>query len=605
MLALNVVTICKDNIKTDVLGSEYFAYRFFMVFLSVIFNLEIGLEESVMKSEQTLTVLELLKRPLFLQAKLIAGKKGVTRSVGWIHILEITNATLFTNKHDLILTTGLGIHQFTETRMMYLQELINQNAAGLCIELGPYLPSVPQDMIDLADQHDFPLIIFETSVRFVDITQDVHSLLINKQYQILKDLEVFSRKLQQLTLESTNIQAILRMLHDHTSSQVIYYSLIDKPICSPPVSPKIAQDMISRYRSELESNPPSTPENSLLTINEKKTILSQPVICLGQTLSYVGIILHDQAPTDHLILLLDYAGKAVAHILLRKLFLEQKTSENHSQLIHDILQYKVENEEQALARIGLRPLNKGKYLFIAGMIEIEHDLNINGEEEFEAKNQDIVVLLRSLLSKNGIYNLLLAQNNQIHLLCIRESFSVTVTSSILKDPLLKTLEQLKSAINHNVSKYIRIVSGFGNLKQRLVDASQSFKEAFDALSVARTLPSNDTSPFYEELGIYQIFKGMADTQQLTAFVKHHLGAVVEHDKQHNSNLLETLDKFLSCMGAKQETAERLFIHRQTLYHRLEKLEELLGEHFLRPDNRICIEVALRAYDLIGDSNISN
>lgn len=560
--------------------------------------METRLEATVMKSEQMLTVRDLLQRPLFLQAKLIAGKKGISRHVGWIHILEITNAKLFTNKDDLILTTGLGIHEFTEVRMMYLQELINQKAAGLCIELGPYLSSIPQDMIDLAEHHDFPLIIFETSVRFVDITQDIHALLINKQYQILKDLELFSRKLQQLTLESTNIGAILRLLHDHTSSQVIYYSLIDKPIFAPSLEPAVAQDIISRYRSELERNPPNSPENLLLTINKKKTILSQPVICLGQTLSYVGIILNDPIPTDNQILLLDYAGKAVAHILLRKLFLEQKTSESHTQLINDILQYKVENEEQALARIGLRPLNKGKYLFIAGIIEIEHDLINDEEEEFEAKNQDIVVLLRSLLSKNGIYSLLLAQNKQIHLLSIQETFSATVNSSILKDPLLKTLEQLKSAIKHNLSKHIQIVSGFGNMKQRLVDTSHSFKEAFDALSVARALPSAQTSPFYEELGIYQIIKGMADVQQLTSFVTHHLGPVVDYDKQYNSNLLETLDKFLSNMGAKQETAEQLFIHRQTLYHRLEKIEDLLGKNYLRSENRICLEVALRAYDLL-------
>lgn len=551
-----------------------------------------------MKSEQTLTVRDLLQRPLFLQAKLIAGKKGISRNVGWIHILEITNARLFTNKDDLILTTGLGIHKLSEVRMKYLQELINQKAAGLCIELGHYLSSVPQDMIDLAEQHDFPLIVFETPVRFVDITQDIHAILINKQYQILKDLELFSRKLQQLSLESTNIQAILRLLHDYTSSQVIYYSLIDKPIFAPSIAPATAQDIISRYRLELESNPSASPENLLLTLNEKKTILSQPVICLGQTLSYVGIILNEPVPTDNQFLLLDYAAKAVAHILLRKLFLEQKTSESHTQIINDILQYKVENEERALARIGLRPLNKGKYLFIAGIIEIEHDLINEEEEEFEAKNQDIVVLLRSLLSKNGIYSLLLAQNHQIHLLSIRESFSVSVTSGVLKDPLLKTLEELKSAVKHNLSKHIQIVSGFGNMKQRLVDTSQSFKEAFDALSIARTLPSAQTSPFYEDLGIYQIIKGMADAEQLASFVMRHLGAVVDYDKQYNANLLETLDKFLSFMGAKQETAEHLFIHRQTLYHRLEKLEDLLGKNYLRPDNRICLEVALRAYDLL-------
>ncbi|GGG15104.1 PucR family transcriptional regulator [Paenibacillus abyssi] len=551
-----------------------------------------------MDNDQTLNVRSLLKRPLFQQAKLLAGKRGISRNVGWIHILEITSATPFTNKNDLILTTGLGIHQFADERMGYLQQLIAQEAAGLCIELNPYFPEVPQEMIQLANQHDFPIIVFETPVRFVDITQDVHALLINKQYQILKDMEQFARKLQQMSLDSTNIQNILRLLQEHTSSQVIYYSLIDKSLFAPPVSPKIAQDIISRYRSEIDNDAIGSKESTVFVLNEKKQIISQPVICLGQTLSYVGILLHDKEPTDYMILLLDYVVKAVAHILLRKLFIEHKSSENQAQLINDILQYKVENEEQALARIGLRPLNKGNYLFLGGLIEIEHDLVMDDEGELEALTQDIVVLLRSLLSKNGIYNLLLVKNNQIYVLCIRESFSDNPGSKIIKEPLLKTTEQLKTAINYNLSKHIKIISGFGNLKPKLVEAAQSFKEAFDTISVARMLP-RPIHPFYDELGIYQLFKGMTDEHILTSYVSAHLGPVLDHDNKNNSFLLETLDQYLSCMGAKQETAERLFIHRQTLYHRLDKLEELLGEGFLRPEKRINLEVALRAYEIVG------
>ncbi|NHN30588.1 PucR family transcriptional regulator [Paenibacillus agricola] len=546
-----------------------------------------------------LTIQDLLKRPLFHQAKLIAGHNGILRSVGWIHILEITSAMPYANKHDLILTTGLGIHQFSEQRRMYLQELIHLQAAGLCVELGHYFKSLPQDMVDLANEYHFPLIVFESPVRFVDITQDIHALLINKQYQILQNLELFSRKLQQLSLESTNIQAILKLLNEHTSLQVIYYSIVDKPSFAPSVSSAIAKKLVRQYQLELElpSSSSATSENTVFKLTAKKTILSQPVICLGQTLSFVGIVLNDQEPTEDQVLLLDYVGKAIAHILLRKLFLEQKTTESHSQLIHDILQHKVVNEEQALARIGLRRQNNGKYWFLAGIIEIEQPLSVQDEEEFEARNQDFLVLLRSLLSNNGIYNLLLAQNNQIHLLCVKESFASVLPINIFKEPLLKTLEQLRNTVFQNVARPLRIVTGFGSMKRRLVDASASFKEAFDTLSVSQSLSSKPLSPFYEDLGIYQIFKGMADLQQLDSFANYHLGSVLAYDQQYHSSLLETLETFLLCMGAKQETAERLFIHRQTLYHRLDKLKELLGEDYLQPAKRLCLEVALHAYKL--------
>ena len=67
----------------------------------------------------------------------------------------------------------------------------------------------------------------------------------------------------------------------------------------------------------------------------------------------------------------------------------------------------------------------------------------------------------------------------------------------------------------------------------------------------------------------------------------------------DSNLFETLCVYLECGGSKKETADRLFIVRQTLYHRIEKLELLLGEDFMAPSNRLALEVAIMASRLLG------
>ncbi|MDY0395840.1 helix-turn-helix domain-containing protein [Virgibacillus halophilus] len=46
---------------------------------------------------------------------------------------------------------------------------------------------------------------------------------------------------------------------------------------------------------------------------------------------------------------------------------------------------------------------------------------------------------------------------------------------------------------------------------------------------------------------------------------------------------------------KKETAEKLFIVRQTLYHRLKKIGELIGSDFMKPDNRLALEMAIKAF----------
>lgn len=558
---------------------------------------EVGI---TMIHHNVLTIKELMRRPMFKQAKIVAGEKGINREIAWVHILEIPNATPFVNPKDLILTTGLGFQQNSEIKLAYIKELINRNAAGLCVEIGEYLPSLPQDMIDIANKHDFPLIQFNVPVRFVDITQDIHSLLINHQHQILKALESFSRKLQQLTLESSDINSILRLLYDHTSYQVIYYSTIEKNSFFPPMSLEISGNIIESYQHEIEKSKNANQETCILTTSDKTMIVSQPVICLGQTLSYVGIVVFNQKVEDSLFLMLDYVGKAIAHILLRKLFLEEKTAENHNLFINDILQHKVDNEEIALARIGLRSSNKGNYSFVAGIIEIEHDIARIKEHEIESRNQDILISLRSLLKKNDLFSLLFLKNNQIYILCIHESFKDDTPTEVIKKSINKAFERLKNTVLYTYPQYVELHIGFGQIKQSIVEATRSFIEAEQTLDINRVLPSN---PFYEDIGIYQLLKGIPDKEMLHDFIEHHLGLILEFDKKSNYNLLETLNEYLKCQGSKQETAKRLFIHRQTLYYRLEKLEELLGQGFLEPEKRICLEMALRAHKIVSRTKI--
>ncbi len=49
--------------------------------------------------------------------------------------------------------------------------------------------------------------------------------------------------------------------------------------------------------------------------------------------------------------------------------------------------------------------------------------------------------------------------------------------------------------------------------------------------------------------------------------------VIDYDRKHSSKLVETLKVYLHTNGRKKDTAEHLFIVRQTLYHRLEKIEQ--------------------------------
>ncbi|MGN7359112.1 PucR family transcriptional regulator [Paenibacillus sp. SAFN-054] len=548
----------------------------------------------------TLYVRDVLERPVFQRARLIAGAGGQGRRVEWVHILEIANVAPFVTKNDFILTTGLWLRHSEQQRLSYMQQLIHQEAAGLCVELGTSIENIPGEIIELADASDFPLIVFEQPVRFVEITQDIHGLLINQQHQLLKDLEAYSRRLQQITLQSTDVNAILHVLYEYTGQQVVYHSTVDTNKFVPRgIAAAAADEITALYRRRVEESETAQQEAGAYTLPQDRVLLTHPVICLGQTLAHVGLVLPSRQTQDRMTLLLDYTSKSLASLLLRMLFLEEKMLRDQNQLIQDILNHHIEEEEEARTRMAIRPSKQGDAWFAAGMIETEYTGDAEDEpdrDKAESAQQDLLVRLRALLKKHALHNLLMQKGRRIYLLCARDKTA--------KDDIPITLQQILRVIVERLQvpasgqPHVHLQAGFGLIRSRMTEMHKSFKEAEQVLEVSRSVAAVREALFYDRLRVYRLLKSIpADT--LESFVHDQIGPLLAYDQEHHLHLLQTLDMYLKCMGSKNDTAKALFIHRQTLYNRLDKLTEILGEDYLEPDRRVCLEMALLARPLLS------
>jgi purine catabolism regulator len=550
-----------------------------------------------MKGKELFTIADVLKRPVFHRARLAAGERGINRPVGWVHVLEITHISPFVSRNDLILTTGLWLKRYEEERIEYMKQLFSQGAAGLCVEYGTTIDSVPDEILEWAEEHDFPVIVFEQPVRFVEITQDIHSLLINRHHLLLQSLESFSRKLQQETLRSSDMSAILRLLHDYVSRPVVYVSSIDANRFVPAVDTELAERLGDIYEREVEGRINADRENHLLfQLSGHASVLFQPVVCFGQVFSAVGIILHGEQPVEAVPLLLDYTAKAAATLVLRTQFLEERLLRNQNELIQELMNGQIKSEEQAQTRMGLRLLAKGEYLFMAGIIEVESFGKESGQVRREAIHQDILVLLRSLLKKNNLHSLLMMKGNQCYLLCAKESIT-TRSLSNLRAVLSNIVQHLNRYTEEELGG-VRIHAGFGKSRTRMLETDRSFHEAYQVIETARSVARMKGRLFYDDLGIYQLLKAVPSAPFLAAFVEDHLGALITYDQEHQMQLLNTLDMYFQCHGSKKDTADKLYIHRQTLYNRLAKISEIIGTDLLEPDKRHCLEMALLAHRML-------
>ena len=79
--------------------------------------------------------------------RILAGENGTGNIVQWIHTLEDVETGGFIHGGELIFTTGIA-QKGNEWLLEFVENLYEREASGLVVNVGPYITSVPQEVID-------------------------------------------------------------------------------------------------------------------------------------------------------------------------------------------------------------------------------------------------------------------------------------------------------------------------------------------------------------------------------------------------------------------------------------------------------------------------
>ncbi|SIS09667.1 purine catabolism regulatory protein [Peribacillus simplex] len=527
----------------------------------------------------SITIEEILTRKHFNLTDIIAGSSGIKRQVKWVHCMEVTQISHLLNGNELILTTGLGWKDCDDTFLSYLRQLIECDAAGLCIEIGANTMAVPQCAIDLANERQFPIILFHEEVPFVEITQDIHSLIINKQYEMISNLENYSQQLNKNLLEIDHYEPILKFLHSYLNVQVILIFNENDIASIPKIKKKITYQMVADIYEEKRKL--------------DKTVLGQPIQVLGENYAELLICSNDRELTDFDSLILDRTATALAQHLLRELYIEEKKMSEESKWLTNWIEgeYSDEAIRERLSYIDPKMQLDG------GIVCICKQHPKYNKSSTKLDGTYFKIMFRTVFEQYGfqIFSMEIHQ----HLVFIlgdnraSEDWKSRVTSAV--DRIMKM-----DASGRNRMGLLSI--GFGKHVQRLSEIYKSYETARETLLLQDTLPEDNRSFFYQDLHMHRMISLINKHGNLEETVYEYLGPVIEYDKQNNGELMPTLKTYLACNGSKQETSKQLFIVRQTLYHRLEKLEKLLGSDFMRSDKRLGLEFMIFALDFLQYSS---
>ena len=115
------------------------------------------------------------------KGNVIAGGKGLKREVNFVEVMEVPEVADWITPGILIMTTFYSIKDKPEKQIKVVRELINRKTAGLVIKLGRFIDKLPEEVIEMANQNNFPIISIPSEVSYIKILDPLYERLFNEK----------------------------------------------------------------------------------------------------------------------------------------------------------------------------------------------------------------------------------------------------------------------------------------------------------------------------------------------------------------------------------------------------------------------------------------
>lgn len=196
------------------------------------------------------------------------------------------------------------------------------------------------------------------------------------------------------------------------------------------------------------------------------------------------------------------------------------------------------------------------------------------------KDNSAMELLKSLFSnQNGDYITAVDEKNIILIKSLERDTS--------PEALQQTADMIVDMMNSEAMLNVRVA--YGTIVYELREVSKSYKEATMAMDVGRIFYAEKNVIAYSTLGIGRLIYQLP-VNLCRIFIEEIFGGNQVYDMDEET--LTTINKFFENNLNVSETSRQLFIHRNTLVYRIEKLQKATGLDIRTFDDALTFKIAM-------------
>jgi PucR family transcriptional regulator, purine catabolism regulatory protein len=521
-----------------------------------------------------LTVRELLDE---LDLELVAGQGGADLPVRWVHISELPDPTPWLSGGELLLTTGMALDSVAAQRA-FISRLADHQLAGLGFGTGFEHRTIPEALLEIAAERDFPVFGVPYELPFIAVTEAAFTKLVNEQYAVMRRALAAHERLEQIVLSERGLEALAGTIATLLGAAVLVFDGRGERLASHWFRREVDRDVLEELAGELRSRRgearPFVP-----TVKDGQHGLALPVSSNGAPTAGVGrapeawiVAIKDSGPlSDFDRLTLHQAVTIIALELLRA----RVAGETERRLAGDVFDAIVGGELSGLDLMRrLAPFGLG---------------------------ERVAVIVLPGSSAEGPLGSALREEAIPGLIARAGSLTCALVPGSDEDELVALAERALTLANGELGA----ASGAG--VGRAVpagEARRSFHEARCALeAMAMGVCGNGLGgsrvATYKDLGSFQLLLSLQDDEALRLFCDSILGPIETSEGGYGGELMRSLEAFIDENGQWERAARRLYCHRHTLRYRIRRVEELTGRNLANARDRIEFWLALRGRELVS------
>lgn len=142
--------------------------------------------------------------------------------------------------------------------------------------------------------------------------------------------------------------------------------------------------------------------------------------------------------------------------------------------------------------------------------------------------------------------------------------------------------------------------GMGGPEPGLKGIRRAYLEAREALEIGEALDIGGPVHRFDDLLLYHFLR--VEPLLVERFIEQTLGPLIAYDERRKGELIKTVEAYFSVDGSVKMAGQALFAHPHTVTYRLKQVESLTGWSLRDAEDKLRLQLALRAYRLAQARN---